>query len=124
MNMKVKEFEFDESIVDVLPRPVGYRLLVACPGMEEKTEGGIIIAEDYRKKESTASILGYVVEMGDDAYLDEDKFPNGPYCEAGDWVVFRSYSGTRFKVRGQEFRLINDDTVEAVVTDPSGVERA
>lgn len=121
--MQVKEFEIDESVVDSLPNPKGYRLLVACPGVEEKTEGGIIIAEDYRKKESTASILGYVLEAGPDAYGDLDKFPTGPYCTPGDWVVFRSYSGTRFKVKGQEYRLINDDTVEATVDDPRGIER-
>ena len=121
--MQVKEFEIDESVVDSLPNPKGYRLLVACPGIEEKTEGGIIIAEDYRKKESTASILGYVLEAGPDAYGDFDKFPTGPYCTPGDWVVFRSYSGTRFKVKGQEYRLINDDTVEATVDDPRGIER-
>lgn len=122
--MQIKEFELDESIVDLLPNPQGYRLLVACPGIEEKTEGGIIIADEYRKKESTASILGYVLEMGPDAYGDLDKFPSGPYCKPGEWVVFRSYSGTRFKIKGQEYRLINDDTVEAVVNDPRGIERA
>jgi len=121
--MQVKDFELDEDIVELLPVPKGYRLLVACPGIEEKTEGGIIIAEDYRKKESTASIFGYVIEMGEDAYGDEDKFPSGPYCRSGEWVVFRSYSGTRFKIKGQEYRLINDDTVEAVVEDPRGIER-
>jgi len=121
--MQVKDFELDEDIVELLPVPKGYRLLVACPGIEEKTEGGIIIAEDYRKKESTASIFGYVIEMGEDAYGDEDKFPSGPYCRPGEWVVFRSYSGTRFKIKGQEYRLINDDTVEAVVEDPRGIER-
>ena len=61
--------------------------------------------------------------MGNEAYKDEDKFPSGPYCKEGDWVVFRSYSGTRFKVENQEFRIINDDTVEAVVEDPRGVKR-
>jgi co-chaperonin GroES (HSP10) len=62
--------------------------------------------------------------MGDDAYGDPDKFPRGPYCETGNWVIFRSYTGTRFKVQGQEFRLINDDSVEAIVEDPRGIERA
>jgi co-chaperonin GroES (HSP10) len=62
--------------------------------------------------------------MGSDAYKDERKFPNGPWCKEGDFVMFRSYSGTRFKVRGEEFRLINDDTVEAVVDDPRGYARA
>ena len=68
--------------------------------------------------EQTASIIGLVIALGEAAYKDADKFPDGPYCKEGDFVVFRSYSGTRFKLRGEEFRLINDDTVEAVVDDP------
>lgn len=122
--MQVKQFEMTEELEQILPEPQGYKLLVACPEIEETTEGGIIIANEYRAKESTASIFGYVIQMGKDAYLDHDKFPNGPYCEIGNWVIFRSYSGTRLKVQGQEFRIINDDTVEAVVEDPRGIERA
>ena len=122
--MQVKNFEMTEELEQILPVPQGYRILVACPEIEETTEGGIIIANELRAKESTASIFGYVIEMGDDAYGDLDKFPTGPYCKEGDWVIFRSYSGTRFKVKGQEFRLINDDTVEAIVEDPRGIERA
>jgi co-chaperonin GroES (HSP10) len=76
------------------------------------------------KLEETASIIGFVVEMGDECYKDKEKFPNGPYCQKGDFVIFRSYSGTRFKIKGDEFRLINDDTVEAVVDDPRGYTRA
>jgi len=122
--MNVKEFDMTHEIEEILPVPSGYKLLVACPEMEETTEGGIIIANEYRQKESTASIFGRIIEMGEDAYADQDKFPSGPYCQPGDWVIFRSYSGTRFKVKGQEFRLINDDSVEAVVEDPRGIERA
>ena len=65
-----------------------------------------------------------VIDMGDECYTDLDKFPSGPYCQRGEWIIFRSYSGTRIKVKGQEFRLINDDTVEATVNDPRSVERA
>jgi co-chaperonin GroES (HSP10) len=122
--MQVKQFEMTEELEEILPIPQGYKILVACPEIEETTEGGIIIANEYRNKESTASIFGYVIEMGEDAYLDQDKFPSGPYCKLGDWVIFRSYTGTRFKVKGQEFRLINDDSVEAIVENPRGIERA
>lgn len=107
-----------------LPLPKGYRILIALPDSEEKTAGGIIRPEDLRKREETASILGFVLKMGPDCYADESRFANGPYCKEGDWVIFRSYSGTRFKLYGREFRLINDDTVEAVVEDPRGYERA
>ena len=122
--MQVKQFELTDELGDKLPAPSGYKVLVACPEIEETTEGVIIIAEEYRAKESTASIFGYVISMGKDAYGDIDKFSSGPYCQKGDWVIFRSYSGTRFKIAGHEFRLINDDSVEAVVEDPRGIERA
>lgn len=107
-----------------LPEPKGYRILIALPDVQEKTSGGIIRLDDHRKKEETASILGFVLKVGPDCYIDPDRFPSGPYCKEGDWVIFRSYSGTRFKVKGKEFRLINDDTVEGVVDDPTGYERA
>jgi co-chaperonin GroES (HSP10) len=74
--------------------------------------------------EEVASIIGLVIGMGTTAYNDKDKFPDGAYCKEGDFVIFRSYSGTRFKIKGEEFRLINDDTVEAVVDDPRGYTRA
>ena len=79
--------------------------------------------DQIRDAEGIASIIGFVVSMGADAYKDKDKFPNGAYCKVGDFVIFRSYSGTRFKIHTQEFRLINDDTVEAVVDDPRGYKR-
>lgn len=108
---------------DTFPHPTGYKLLIAMPTLEEKTEGGVFIPDSLQQAESTASVVGWVIQAGDLAYQDQDKFPNGPYCKEGDWVIFRSYSGTRFKIEDQEFRLINDDTVEAVVADPRGVKR-
>jgi co-chaperonin GroES (HSP10) len=107
-----------------LPEPKGYKLLIALPEIDEMTDGGIIRSEDSRHEESIATVVGWVMSMGPDAYVNYDRFPNGPYCQVGDWVVFRAFSGTRLKIHGKEFRLINDDTVEAVVEDPRGVERA
>ena len=107
-----------------LPEPKGYKLLIALPEIEEVTEGGIIKSADSRYEESIATVVGWVMSMGPDAYVNYGRFPNGPYCQVGDWVVFRAFSGTRLKIHGKEFRLINDDTVEAVVEDPRGVERA
>jgi co-chaperonin GroES (HSP10) len=92
--------------------------------MEEKTEGGVILPDEHRAREETATIVGFVLKMGDLCYKDPDKFPTGPWCKEGDWVLFRSYSGTRIKIHSAEFRIINDDTVEAVVQDPRGVKRA
>jgi len=114
----------DEQLKAKLPEPSGYRLLIAVPEVSEKTEGGVFMPDQLKKAEETASIIGFVVKAGSDAYADLNKFPNGPWCKEGDFVIFRSYSGTRFKVLGKEFRLINDDTVEAVVEDPRGYSRA
>ena len=107
-----------------LPEPSGYKILISIPEHEEKTDGGIYIPDQVKTAEETASIVGLVIKMGSLAYYDDEKFPTGPYCKEGDFVIFRSYSGTRMKVKGKEFRLINDDTVEAVVDDPRGFERA
>lgn len=114
----------DEHLKAKLPTPVGYKLLIAIPEVSEKTEGGVFMPETLKRAEETASIIGFVVSTGSEAYSDAAKFPDGPWCKEGDFVIFRSYSGTRFKVLGKEFRLINDDTVEAVVEDPRGYSRA
>ena len=114
----------DENIARKIPEPTGYKLLIKPLEVREKTDSGIYMPDALKNAEQTASVIGFVVKMGPDAYKDEGKFPNGPYCKEGDFVIFRSYSGTRFKIEKQEFRLINDDTVEAVVDDPRGYTRA
>ena len=106
-----------------LPEPVGFRILIAIPEKEEKTEGGVLLPEDTRKREEAASMVGMVLKMGPDAYKDVERFPSGPWCKEGDFILMRSYSGTRINVHGQEFRVINDDSVEAVVEDPRGIEK-
>ena len=107
-----------------LPEPKGYRLLIGIPEVEEKTAGGIIKTDQARDTEAVASVVGFVIDVGPDAYKDEKRFPSGPYCQKGDFVIFRAFQGTRIKVHGKEFRLINDDSIEAVVDDPRGYERA
>lgn len=114
----------DERVASKLPQPQGYKILIGVPEISEKTEGGVFMPDGLKAAEETASIIGFVMKLGPDAYKDEGKFPNGAYCKEGDFVIFRSYSGTRFKIHGKEFRLINDDTVEAVVEDPRGYSRA
>ena len=114
----------DEQLLAKLPEPKGYKILIAIPELEGKTEGGVFMPDSLKSMEETASIIGYVISVGTEAYTDKERFPNGPWCAEGDFVIFRSYSGTRFKVSGKEFRIINDDTVEAVVEDPRGYTRA
>ena len=116
--------EEDSRYASQLPEPKGYKLLIALPEVDETTDGGIIKSVQSQHEESIATVAGFVMSMGPDAYANFSRFPNGPYCQVGDWVVFRAFSGTRLKIHGKEFRLINDDTVEAVVEDPRGVERA
>lgn len=118
------ESKLSKDILDKLPEPQGYRILISVPEIEDRTKGGIIRPDSIKTKEETASIVGQILEMGPDCYLDPDRFPSGPYCREGDWVMFRAYSGTRFRIGGKEFRLINDDVVEATLSGPEGIERA
>jgi co-chaperonin GroES (HSP10) len=113
----------EEKVASKLPKPQGYKILIGVPEVSDKTEGGVFMPDGLRSAEETASIIGFVMSLGPDCYADKDKFPNGPFCKEGDFVIFRSYSGTRFKIHNKEFRLINDDTVEAVVDDPRGYTR-
>jgi len=113
--------EDDSRKAKQLPTPKGFKLLIALPEPDELTEGGILKAHSTIRDEEVGSIVGMVLEMGAGAYNDPKRFPDGPYCQKGDWILMRSYSGTRFKVHGKEFRLINDDSVEAVVEDPRGI---
>ena len=106
-----------------LPEPSGYRILVGLPQIEVKTEGGIIKPDEILATESMSTVVGFVIKMGTDCYLDKERFPTGPYCKEGDFVLIRAFQGTRFKVHGEEFRIINDDNVEAVVDDPRGYSR-
>ena len=104
-----------------LPDPKGYKILINLPEPETASEGGILKAQETIEAEEVGSIIGFVIKLGPDAYSDKSRFPSGAYCKEGDFIMMRSYSGTRFKVHGKEFRLINDDSVEAVVEDPRGV---
>jgi len=114
----------EEEVEAQLPVPVGYRVLIALPQVEETFDGTNLLKTDtQRNQEHVMSIIGLVVDMGDQAYSDAERFPTGPWCKQGDYVMFRANSGTRFKVDGLEYRLMNDDSIEAVVADPRGVSR-
>ena len=107
-----------------LPHVKGYRILCAVPEVGESYESGIIKSDKTRNIEEHSTVVLFVMKMGDMAYADKDRFPTGAWCKEGDFVIARAYSGTRIKIHGKEFRIINDDTVEAVVDDPRGYERA
>jgi co-chaperonin GroES (HSP10) len=133
--------EFDVSAVDLsgilnksneekakqLPDPAGFMMLTVVPeAMEEfaESESGIIKSAGEIWKEEILTPVLFVVKMGPEAYKDTTRFPSGPRCKVGDFVVCRPNSGTRLKIHGREFRIINDDSVEAVVEDPRGITRA
>jgi len=107
-----------------LPEPSGYHILVTIPESEDKYESGLIKADETRRFEEALATVFFVIKMGPDCYKDATKFPTGPWCNEGDFILARPNSGTRLKIHGREFRLINDDTVEAVVADPRGISRA
>jgi co-chaperonin GroES (HSP10) len=117
--------EFGDSTKALqLPEPQGYRILCAVPDASDTYESGIAKASDTKRIEENGTVVLFVLKMGDLCYKEEAKFPTGAWCKEGDFVLTRAYAGTRFKIHGREFRIINDDTVEGVVQDPRGYTRA
>ena len=110
-----------ESIVDELPEPSGYRLLVLPFTPKEKTKGGILIAQETLDKLRIAVNCGYVLKIGPLAYKDEEKFSSGPWCKKGDWVIFARYAGSRLPIEGGEVRILNDDEVLGTIKDHESV---
>ena len=129
--------EFDVSAVDLsgvlgktsedkatqIPEPQTYHILCMLPEAKEEYEGGLLKAGQTMMYEELLSPVLFVMKIGPDAFKDEKRFPSGPSCNVGDFVIVRPNSGTRMKIHGREFRIINDDSVEAVVQDPRGVTR-
>ena len=113
--------KIDAAVIDRLPQPTGYRLLVIPYYPKEKPKGGVYIPDATRDRESFATVVAYVVKMGPDAYKDDDKFPTGAYCSEKEWVLMGRYAGNRFKVEGLELRLINDDNIIAKILDPTDI---
>ena len=117
----------DEMKATQLPLPTGWKILCAVPDISERVDGtslDLVRPIESMRQEETATTVLFVLKVGPDAYNDTAKFPNGAWCKEGDFVLVRTYSGTRFKIFGKEFRLINDDQVDAVVQDPRGLTRA
>jgi co-chaperonin GroES (HSP10) len=122
---KIKEAELAQKDLDALiPQPVGYRVLIALPNAEETFGGEIVKAAKTLRDDYILSIIGIVLDMGEQAYADKERFPTGPWCKQGDYVMFRANTGTRFKIGDQEYRLMNDDSIEAIVDDPRAISRA
>jgi len=110
-----------EAHAESLPRPTGYRILILPFTQSTVTKGGIHLAKSTVDKERLATVVGYVVAMGADAYSDLHKFPEGPWCKEGDWVIFGRYAGARFQIEGGDMRLLNDDEILATIDDPEAI---
>jgi co-chaperonin GroES (HSP10) len=106
-----------------LPEPQGYHILCALPDIEDKYESGLYKTEKAQETEEILATVLFVVALGPDCYQDTNKFPTGAWCKEGDFVLVRPHTGTRLHIHGKSFRIINDDSVEAVVEDPRGIER-
>lgn len=116
--------ESPEEKARQVPDPSTYHLLCVLPEIDEEYESGLVKAGQTIHYEEVLSPVLFVVKVGPDAYADKSRFPSGPSCKVGDFVLVRPNTGTRIKIHGKEFRIINDDSVEAVVQDPRGISRA
>ena len=112
-----------EEKASQLPKPSGYRILCAIPEVEKEYESGIIKSDETVRHDELLTTVLFVVDLGPECYGDKERFPNGPWCKKGDFILVRPNAGTRLVIHGREFRIINDDSVEAVVEDPRGISR-
>lgn len=112
-----------ENRAKQLPEPSGYHILCAIPEISDTFDSGIVKADVTVQHEELLTTVLFVVKLGPDCYKDKSRFPSGPWCKEGDFVLVRPYTGSRLKIHGREFRIINDDTVEGVVQDPRGISR-
>jgi co-chaperonin GroES (HSP10) len=117
----VRAENITESLIDNLPNPSGWRILVLPFTPKDKTKGGIIFSQESLDKLRISTNCGYVLKMGPLAYLDKDKYPTGPWCKEKDWVIFARYAGSRLPIEGGEVRLLNDDEVLGTIKNPEDV---
>jgi len=113
----------DEEKATQLPQPQGYKILCAIPEMEKEYESGLIKADETIRTEEILTTVLFVVALGPDCYSDKERYPTGPWCKVGDFILVRPNAGSRLLIHGKEFRIINEDSVEATVLDPRGIKR-
>ena len=122
--LDAKAVESNKDLLDRLPSPTGYRLLVLPYAGPEKTKGGLYLSDTTQDTIQMTTVCAYVLKVGDQAYKDESKFPNGPWCKKGDWIIFGRYAGSRFKIEGGEVRILNDDEIIAKINNPEDILHA
>ena len=113
--------KISKSLLDCLPKPTGWRILVLPYQGTGKTKGGVLLADETVEMHQVATVCGYVLRVGPDAYKDKDKFPEGPWCKEKEWVIFGRYAGSRLKIEGGEIRLLNDDEILATISNPEDI---
>ena len=111
----------NESLIERMPSPTGWRMLILPYRGKAKTQGGVYLPEKVIGDGQLTTVVGYVMKQGPLCYKDADKFPDGPWCKQGDWVIFARYAGSRFKIEGGEVRILNDDEILAVISDPDDI---
>ena len=120
VGVKKEKVPIEKKEHSKLPQPTGWRLLVLPFKMNEKTKGGVIMTESTLERQQVASTCGLVLAMGSQCY-DKEKFPDGPWCKKGDWVIFARYAGSRIQIDGGEVILLNDDEVLATIENPEEI---
>ena len=113
--------KLSKNLLDCLPKPTGWRILVLPYQGTGKTKGGVLLADETVEMHQVATVCGYVLRVGPDAYKDKDKFPEGPWCKEKEWVIFGRYAGSRLKIEGGEIRLLNDDENLATISNPEDI---
>ena len=111
----------DQSLIDRMPSPTGWRLLILPYRGKGKTEGGLYLPDKVVEDNQISTQVGFVLKMGSMAYKDPEKFPSGPWCAEKDWVMFARYAGSRFKIDGGEVRILNDDEILAKIQEPEDI---
>lgn len=111
----------DKSLLERMPKPTGWRILILPYRGTGKTEGGILLSDNMVEQQKVSTQVGYVLKIGALAYQDKEKFPDGPWCKEKDWVMFARYSGSRFNIDGGEVRILNDDEILATIAAPEDV---
>ncbi len=120
-NLYLDPDKLSSKSIDRLPQPTGWRILLLPYQGKKMSDGGILMPDSVMQTEALATVCGYVLRVGPDAYKDEEKYPNGPWCAEKQWVIFGRYAGSRFKIEGGEVRLLNDDEILARINDPSDI---
>jgi len=118
---KFEPESLNPDVVNRIPRPTGWRIAILPYRGTLKTKGGILLSEETQKRTQLGTTCGYVLKMGSLAYADQAKFPSGPWCKEGDWIIFGRYAGARIAIDGGEIRLLNDDEILGIVSDPEDV---